>query len=219
MIRYDRTEESRSDAIDAAVELCRGNRLFLRPLYEIAADSEDGAIREKILEEAFSERSFVVKAPLDAMHGLTKFDTQRAAEAIELGLSKHPKIEREMCRLLVELEPELAAAKLVVAAIAMERDSLSDAVGRALRRSDPKAVADVVVRRLRGTETERKVACKIAEWLPILEIVETLQQVADRENSIVVRRAALDALYLHREEEAIRGLFSEFQTERCAARR
>ena len=42
---------------------------------------------------------------------------------------------------------------------------------------------------------------------------------ADRESSITVRRAALDALYRHREEEAIGELFSEFEAEKSTARR
>ena len=61
--------------------------------------------------------------------------------------------------------------------------------------------------------------CRIAEWLPVPEIAEALESLADRDGAIAVRRAALDALYKHREEEAIRGLFSEFREERCAGRR
>ena len=135
------------------------------------------------------------------------------------GLSNHPKIERELCRLLVQVAPETAAEKLVTAAVALERDTFPDAVGRALRRLDPKAVVDVVVERLRRTEAERKVACKIAGWLPVPEIVEALEHAADWEGAGAVRRATLEALYRHREEEAVRGLFSEFQAERHVARR
>ena len=211
--------ESRNDAIEAAVEMCLKNPMSLRPVYEIAAESQDLAVREGILEQAFVESSVIVRAPLDAMRGLAKYDTDRATEAIELGLSNHPKLERELCRLLVQVAPESAAEKLVGASVAAERDSLSDAVGRALRRLDPKAVADAIVDRLRGTETERKVVCRIAGWLPIPEIVEALETVADRESAITVRRSGLEALYRHREEEAIRGLFLEFRAERCAARR
>ena len=102
-------EEGRDDAIEAAADLCRRNRMFLRPLYEIAAESSDRTVREKVLEAAFTESAAVVHAPLDAIRGLAKFDAARAAEAVEAGLSNHPKIEREMCRLLVQLESERAA--------------------------------------------------------------------------------------------------------------
>ena len=212
-------EEVRDDAIEAAADLCRRNRMFLRPLYEIAAESSDRSVREKVLEAAFTERAVVVQAPLDAMRGLAKFDASRAAEAVEVGLSNHPKIERELCRLLVQLESERAAEKLVSAAVAGERESLSDAVGRALRLVNESIVADAIVKRLRGTEAERLTACQIAGWLPFPTVAEALEGVVESDGSISVRRAALDALYQHREEAAIRGLFSEFTAERCEARR
>ena len=212
-------EESRDEAIRAAVQLSKVGHLLLDPVYEIAAESDDLAIREKVLEVAFSTSAVVVNAPLDAIRDLAKFDSDRAAEAIQLGLSNHPKIERQLCRLLVRLEPELAAEKLLGAAISLERDSLIASVGRALRRSAPKPVTDAVLRCLSGSETERKIGSKVAGWLAISEIIGALEQAADRESSIAVRRAALDALYQHREEEAVRGLYSEFQSEQCTARR
>ena len=212
-------EEGRDDAIEAAADLCRRNRMFLRPLYEIAAESSDRSVREKVLEAAFTESATVVQAPLDAMRGLAKFDAARAAEAAEVGLSNHPKIERELCRLLVQLELERAAEKLVSAAIAEERESLSDAVGRALRLVSESTVTDAIVKCLRGTEAERLTACRIAGWVPFPAVAEALEGVVENDSSISVRRAALDALYRHREEAAVRGLFSEFEAEGCEARR
>ncbi|MCY4381880.1 MAG: hypothetical protein OXE44_01865 [Nitrospinae bacterium] len=211
--------ETQNDAIEAAVEYCRKHPISLRPLYEIAAESDNESIRERILEEAFVERSVMVKAPLDAIRGLAKFDTSRAEEAVVLGLSNHPKIERELCRLLVNIAPETAAEKLIEAAIALERDTLADAVGRALRRADSKAVIDAVKKHLEGPDRVRKVICQILEWLQIPELTQSLEEIAERASAISVRRAALDALYRHREEIAIRGLFSEFQEESCDARR
>ena len=215
---HERTK-SRSEAVDAAAEQCLSNRVFLQPLFEIAAESHNAAVREKILETAFSERSPVVREPLDAIRGLAKFDTARAEEAIELALSHHPKIEKELCQLLVQVAHESAVEKLIEAAVTLERESLADAVGRALRRADSKAVIDRILIRLDGSETERKIACRISGWLRIAEIVDALECAADRESSIVVRRAALEALYRHREEEEMRGLYAEFQAEQNSARR
>lgn len=212
-------EEGRDDAIEAAADLCRRNRMFLRPLYEIAAESSDRLVREKVLEAAFTESAEFVQAPLDAIRGLAKFDAARAAEAVEVGLSNHPKIEKELCQLLVQLELERAAEKLVSAAIAVERESLADAVGRALRLVNESIVADAIVKCLRGTEAERLTACRIVRWLPFPSVAESLEGVVESDGSISVRRAALDALYRHREEAAVRGLFSEFAAERCEARR
>ena len=212
-------EESRDDAIEAAADLCRRNRMFLRPLNEIAAESSDKSVREKVLEAAFAASATVVQAPLDAIRGLAKFDTARAVEAVEAGLFNHPKIERELCLLLVQLEPEMAAGKLVSAAIAGERESLSDAVGRALRSVSETTVADAIRERLGGTGAERLTACRIAGWLPFSTVAEALEGVVESDSSISVRRAALDALYQHREEVAVQGLFSEFAAENCEARR
>ena len=225
--------ESRHHAVEAAVEQCLKSRPSSHALYEIAAESDNRTVRERILEDAFAEPS--IMALLDAIRGLAKFDTNRAAEAVEFRLANYPQIKRELCQLLVQVAPESAAEKLVGAAVALERnffsdavgraavalerDPFPDAVGRALRRLDPKAVVDVVVKRLRGTETERRVVCQIAGWLPVPEIAKALEHAANRESAGAVRRAALEALYRHREEGAIRGLFSEFQTERCATRR
>ena len=212
-------EEGRHDAIEAAADLCRRNLMFMRPLCEIAAESSDRLVREKVLEAAFTESAAVVQAPLDAIRGLAKFDAARAAEAVEAGLSNHPKIERELCRLLVQLESERAVEKLVSAAVAVERESLADAVGRALRFVNESTVADAIVKCLRGTEAERLTACRIAGWLPFPTVAEALEGVVESDGSMSVRRAALDSLYRHREEAAVRGLFSEFAAERCAARR
>ena len=212
-------EQSRDNAIEAAADLCRRNRMFLRPLYEIAAESSDRSVRDKVLEAAFTESAVVVQAPLDAMRGLAKFDASRAAEAVEVGLSNHPKIERDLCRLLVQLESDRAIEKLVNAALAGERESLSDAVGRTLRLANESIVTDAIVKCLRGTEAERLTACRIAGWLSFPTVAEALEGVVDNDSSISVRRAALHALYRYREEAAIRGLFSEFVAERCDARR
>ena len=212
-------EGGRDDAIEAAADLCRRHPMLLHPLYEIAAESSDRAVREKVLEEAFTDSSVIVHAPLDAMRGLAKFDTARAAEAVVAGLSNHPRIERALCRLLVQLESEKAAEKLIGAAVAEERESLSDAVGRALRLVSESMVADVIGEHLRGTEAERLIACRIAGWLPFPKVSEALEGVVESDGSISVRRAALDALYRHREEAAVKNLFAKFAAERCEARR
>ena len=80
-------------------------------------------------------------------------------------------------------------------------------------------VGDAIVKCLRGTEAERLTACRIAGWLPFPTVAEALEGVVEGDGSISVRRAALDALYRHREEAAVRGLFSEFAAELCEARR
>ena len=168
------SEEGRNEAIEAAAEACLNSPVTLRPLQEIAVESDDNAVRERNLEEAFAESSVFVSAPLDAMRGLAKYDTDRAREAIELGLLNHPRLEGELCRLLVNVAAESAAEILVGNAAGSERESLSDAVGRSLRRLEENAAVDAVLKRLAGTEMECKIACRISGWLPYPEIVRAL---------------------------------------------
>ena len=63
----------------------RARHLFTSRLYEIAAEANDPAIRDHILDKAFVSRSFEFSEPLHAIKGLAKFDTAHAIEAIELG--------------------------------------------------------------------------------------------------------------------------------------
>ena len=184
-------EEDRDDAIEAAANLCRKDQVLLRPLYEIAAESSDRSVRKKVLEEAFTQSAVVVKAPLDAMRGLAKFDTARAAEAVEAGLSNHPRIERELCQLLVQLESEKAAEKLISAAIAEERESLSDAVGQALRLVSEATIGDAIVKCFNGTEAERETACRIAGWLPFPAVAQAIEGVVESDGSMPVRRGCV----------------------------
>ena len=153
------------------------------------------------------------------MRGLAKYDTDRAREAIELGLLNHPKLEGELCRLLVTVAPESAAEILIGTAVDSERDSLTDAVGRSLRRLEESATVVAISKRLAGTEVESKIACRISGWLPYPEIAKALDELVDGKSTIGVRKSALQALYRHREEVAVQGLYSEFGSVRCEARR
>ena len=211
--------ESRELAVEVAAKHCLHNHIYAYPLYEIAAESDDPNLREMILADAFDENSVVVTLPLEAMRGLAKFDPDRATEAIELGLQWHPKIERQLCRLLVQIMTDSAAERLIEAVISIKRETLPQAVGRALRRLDPINVSNLIIEKLSGAETEREVVIKIASWLPIPEITQALGYLVNYDNSIVIRRVALEALYAHRQEKMILALFTEFQNEDCDAHR
>lgn len=178
--------------------------------YDIAAEAGKPALREQILDKAFAARSFGTTQPLRAIEGLAKFDPVRAVEATELGLKLHPKLEQQLCRLLVRLAPETAAAKLIDAAISVERESLRHAAARALRRLDPEAVARVIIERMSGSSSERKVVAELAGWLPVPVIAEALGRLADRDNAREVRHAALAALDFQDREAAIRALLTAF---------
>ena len=161
-----RNPATRDLSITAAVELCQSGQFLHDGPYDIAAEADVAALREQIIDKAFAAHSFVTSQPLRAIEGLAKFDVTRAVEAIELGFKLHPKIERQLCQLLVRIAPETAATQLINPALSIERKSLRSAVGRALRRLDSGVVSCLVVERMSGLVSERKAVVEIAGWLP-----------------------------------------------------
>ena len=205
-----RYAETREFAVDAAVGRCRylHSGFTLDPLYNIAAESDNPDLRRQILDVAFAEHESVVMKPLSAIQGLAKFDVDRAIEAIERGLQFHPKIERDLCLLLVRIAPETAAEKLLDAVIKIERKSLIPAVGRALRRLDPTIVAPSVVKQMSISSSRRELVAELAGWLPIPEVTKKLEHLA--EHDINVRHVALAALEQQQREKMICALLEGF---------
>jgi hypothetical protein len=201
---------TRKAAIDAAVRSCRTNRAFLAPPYDIAAEEADPQLREGIFDQAFASRSTVSSRPLNAIRGLAKFDSPRAVEAIELGLASHSQIERELCDLLAQIAPESAAAVLYDAAVAIDRSSLRDTIGRTLRRLDTGIVQLTLIGRLAETSSARAVAVELAGWINAPDIRRALLELARHETVPDVRRALWVALDRQRNEESARELLAAF---------
>ena len=63
---------------------------------------------------------------------------------------------------------------------------------------------------MKSSASERKTVAEIAGWLPIPGVAEKLGELADTDPERDVRRAALDALERHRQEEIVRNLLAEF---------
>lgn len=203
---------TRAQAVAAAVAACVRGRHFGDTPYDIAAEASDPALRDQILDKAFAARSFVVTEPLQAIKGLAKFHMAHAVDAIELALQFHPKIERELCTLLVRLAPDAAPEKLINAAVMTERDSMRTAAGRALRRLDPAVVAPLLAERMKGTLPERKTAAELAGWVPVPATADALAGLADHDSASEVRHAALLALERHRKEASLRALLDAFRS-------
>ncbi|HSE90340.1 MAG TPA: hypothetical protein VLJ79_29295 [Candidatus Binatia bacterium] len=98
---------TRKLGVDAAVERCLDGPFLLEYPYDIAAEADEPALRELIIDKAFAARSFVATAPICAIEGLAKFDAMRAVEAIEIALQSHQKVERQLCRLWYASRPRL----------------------------------------------------------------------------------------------------------------
>lgn len=209
---------TRELSVAAAVDRCLRGRFLLDGPYEIAAEASDLAVREQILDKAFATRAFVTTLPLRAIEGLAKFDARRAVEAIEIGLHAHPKIENELCQLLVRIAPATAADILLEAACSCERESLRKSAGRALRRLDPAVVSRVLVDQLGRSPSQRRAAAELAGWLPMPEVAEALGHAADRDSAREVRHAALVALERHRREASVRALLAAFPSATSALR-
>ena len=201
---------TRKLSIDTAVERCRRGQVLRDCPYDIAAEGGDAALREQILDKAFASRSFSTMQPLRAIEGLAKFDVTRAVEAIELAFQFHPKVERELCKLLVRIAPETAAKRLIDAVVSIERKSFRPAVGRALRRLDSGVVSHLVVERMSGLVYERKAAAELASWLPTSAISYAVGRLADHDSANEVRHAALTALECHRRETNVAALLAAF---------
>jgi len=200
---------TRKLSIEAAAGWCLREGVLDGP-YDIAAEANDAALRDRILDKAFASRSFDLAQFLRAIEGLAKFDAARAVEAIELGLQSQISIERQLCRLLVRIAPDSAASKLIDAAVLGERESLGRATGQALRRLDPAVVSQLIIERMSGSESERKAAAELAGWLPIPKIANALDHLASYDSVIDIRYAALKALRLHRREDSVRSLLAAF---------
>ncbi|OWV29827.1 hypothetical protein [Halomonas campaniensis] len=203
---------TRMQATAAAAEACQHSLNFGDAPYSIAAEASDPILREQILDKAFSKNSLFMTEPLRAIEGLAKFNMARAVDAIELAFQTHPKIERELARLLVRLAPDVAAEKLINAAVMIERESIRSAVGRALRQLDPAIIAPLFAERVKGTASERKVIAELAAWLPLPQINNVLVGLADQDSASEVRHSALQALEYHRKEAGLRALLEAFKT-------
>ena len=205
LYRYAKT---RQFAVDTAVSQCLKGGFTHYPLYDIAAESDNPDLRRQILDVAFAEHPQVIMEPLRAIQGLAKFDVARAIEAIERGLQFHPKIELDLCLLLVRIAPETAAEKLLDAIIKIKRKSLIPAAGRALRRLDPTIVAPSVVEQMSIPSSRREFVAELAGWLPIPEVTKKLEHLA--EHDINVRHVALAALEQQQREKMICALLEGF---------
>ena len=201
---------TRNLGIKAAISYCDRNKFSLDPPYDIAAEMPSLILREQILDKAFVIDTTMPMQTLRAIQGLAKYDVLRAVEAIEQGLRYHHRIERQLCRLLVQIKPESATTKLIDAAISIQRDSLKHAAGKALRRIKPEIISPIVIEYMKNQISNRGTIVELCQWLPIPMIESKLNDLADKDSSCNIRSTALAALENHRREANIRALLAVF---------
>ena len=206
---YD-NPRTRNLSVEVAADRCQGEHSLFHKVCDIAAEASDSALRERILDAAFSAHSFVTEQPVVAIRALARFDVSRAVEAIELAFYTHPRVEQELCYLLIRVAPETAGVLLIESVLTVERASFRAAVGRALRRLDSAVVSSLIMERMRRSTTERKLAAELAGWVPTAALSDGLRKIAAQDSDIEARMAALSALDRHRDEANLRSLLLDF---------
>ena len=197
-------------ALELAVRFCREQLDPMDPPYDIAAESRDPELRQRIIEVAFDTDSGLPTATLRAIEGLVKFDLPKAISACKLALRHTVKRDTKIPRVLVRIAPTTAPAELFAMAVTNDREPFHDVIGRALRHADRTAVSAIVTTALQASKPERIAAAELAAWLPTPEIAATLRKRLDNDSDMEVRRAVLNALDAHDREADIIALLRAF---------
>ena len=203
---------TRMAAVDAAVAACRHGEGMLDPPYEIAAESEDTNLRERIFEVAFDSDPLISDHGVRAIEGLAKFDIASAVLAAYQAINRSP-LNKRVFSILSSIAPKTAIRSLVDTAVTTKRTVLREWIGRTLRRLEVSEVYDRVVEYLHdGTSEQRRAAAQLARWPTDSRFVETLKITADSDSNIDVRLAAMAAIDARNEELIIRDLLADFRT-------
>ena len=198
---------TRKSAVAVAVDCCRHACRLPDPPWDIAAESTDIELRERILDAAFGSNSENPLHVVRAINGLAKFNVPKAVDAVRFALQYDPKVAQRLCPILASIAPESSVRLLVDAALFTDHSALRDAIGRALRRLDIAPVADLLVDYINtGNANQRLAAIHIARWLPAPRIVQAVEYCADADENSEVRLAAVATLDAHDSEATVRQL-------------
>ena len=207
-----RNPSTRAAAVDAAVDACRHGHALLDLPFEIAAESADADLRDRIVDAAIDSDPINSTHGVRAVEGLAKFDVASAILATQHAISRAP-VNKRLCALLSAIAPEAAVRTLVDTAITTKRTVLRRWIGRTLRRLDADEVANHVAAYLVGGNTEqRQAAAETARWLPQSRIAEVLADRADADSNSDVRLEALAAIDAHSDEAVVRQLLKALVT-------
>ena len=85
---------TRAAALSAAVECCREGQLVTDPPWEIAAESQDLGVRDRVLEVAFEERPAEPLHTIRAVEGVAKFNVPQPLKRLGLRSETAPALLR-----------------------------------------------------------------------------------------------------------------------------
>ena len=200
---------TRKPAVAIAVDCCRHACRLPDPPWDIAAESADIELRERILDAAFASNTTNPLHVVRAIKGLAKFNVPKAVDAIRFALQYDPNVAQRLCSILASITPESSAQLLVQAALFTDHAALRDAIGRALRRLDIAPVADLLVDYINiGNANQRLAAIQVARWLPAPPIAQAVEYCADADDNSDIRLAAVATLDAHDSEATVRQLLS-----------
>lgn len=204
--------QSRAFALAEVRRYCIQSHRSLDLPLDLAAEVPDPQLRELILDKAFETQSIYPTRTYYAIEGLAKFDDKHAVEAVRRQLKNSNQNEHSLCALLATTAPENATAILFDTAVAVERDSLYAAAGRALRRLPPTEVDERLTQGFTSAHwQERRVAVELVGWLPADRLAIPLATLFDAETDQKVRSAYFAACARRRDEATVYELFAEFR--------
>ena len=198
--------ETRTSAINAAVEICRNSNQLLDLPFEIAAESSDSSMRDQIIEIAHDLNRIDGRHTVRAIQGLAKFELGLAVRALENAIRLGP-VSRSLCLFYRSIASDNAVEFLVNTAITTKRTVLRQCIGLVLRRFDTQDVSDRVISYLQNGHTEhRKAAADVARWLLNSRMSTMLINFADSDTSTEVRISAVASIRAQGDEMAVRQL-------------
>lgn len=179
--------------------------------YDLLDPVSDPVVLERLIEDAFTPAGTYPARTLGAIKALGMVDAERAVHACLVRLEASAQYEAHLCRLALELAPDAGPGLLLQVATDIPRLSLTDEVGRALRRARPAAVAAALGSYLRGSVAQRRLAAEVATWCLDDAVVAQLEAVVASERVPSIRNLLFTALLRRGHDEFVLALFERFR--------
>lgn len=200
---------TRLPAIEIAAKACLSSHALLDPPFEIAAESNNADLLDRIRQTAFDTDALNDQHCVRAIEGLVKFDIALARSAAVQAMQRIPVI-RGFFRLLDALISKELIQSFIDTAITTNRSVLRQWIGRMLRRFDIDEISDQIIFYLKqGNSQQRKAAAETAGWIVGCRVTNTIDDLAINDSSDEVRQASLAAIYAHNDEMTVRDLLAK----------
>lgn len=177
-----------------ATDLCLGDDRLADLPFDLALVEQNVALSERIFDEAFAQPQMSRDQSIRAIEALSRVNTRRALQAAILALESMPENERSVCKLIVQMGSDNAIDALIEAAMRLQRDSLTNEIGRTFRLLDSAMVDRSLSNLLDGNLAERRLATQIAAWCAASHLIEKLSNALEKEHVPDIRLGLIRAL-------------------------